>query len=300
MASQIKSFSFSRLTNGAKVEFLTHVQEKITTVTPEKLKIEALAPVFESALAKFQEIVNRLTAYKSTFNLKGGDQQRDLLVNVLFNVADAHSRNPIEAFRLAAELLLALFAAFRGITRHEYSKETAEIRGLLKKLEGEEYVAALAQLGLTEVREELEAVNQKFHEDMAAKAAEETERLQLTGTDSVVLAEAAYESYKAIVQLVNAYALVSPTEDITKFIDDVNGFVNIYSRVSGNSGKGGDDGDGSDRPVIPDDDETDEPGDEDDRPVIPDEGDGDDDSTTTGDGTQPGKDENGDDLPPIE
>ncbi len=45
--------------------------------------------------------------------------------------------------------------------------------------------------------------------------------------------------YAEIIQTVNAYAIVQPSDAITAFIADVNGLEGVYSKIAGsNSGSG--------------------------------------------------------------
>ena len=45
--------------------------------------------------------------------------------------------------------------------------------------------------------------------------------------------------YQDIVQTVNAYAIVQPSDEINTFIASVNGLVGTYSGIAGSSSKGG-------------------------------------------------------------
>ncbi|MCD8137786.1 MAG: hypothetical protein LUH01_18275 [Parabacteroides gordonii] len=73
---------------------------------------------------------------------------------------------------------------------------------------------------------------------------------------------AANTLYSEIIQTVNAYAIVQPSDAITTFITNINGLVGTYSRIAGSSNSGGTASGGDDKPVIPG------GGGEDDRPVI--------------------------------
>lgn len=66
---------------------------------------------------------------------------------------------------------------------------------------------------------------------------------------STQMLQEADQRYEEIVRIVNAYAIVSPTEAIRDFIVSANGHIAVYKRIMG--GSSGVTGSGSDLPTEP-------------------------------------------------
>ena len=238
MAEQIKSFSISRLTVGATCDFHTKVNELITTATPAALHIETQVVPYTAAITSLSSIVNRSTTFIATAGLKDTDKVRDALVGVINSVVNAHLTNTIASRKEAATRLSAELAPYKGIGRHEYSKQTAEVKGMLAMLALPENAAAITELSLDDEIDALQTANEAFEAAFLGKAAEAAERKPQTDLDSKTVVNEANAAYLDIVQVVNAYAIVQPTEAINTFIENLNGTVSYYARIAGGSPSG--------------------------------------------------------------
>ena len=85
----------------------------------------------------------------------------------------------------------------------------------------------------------LQTANATFEESTAARTAEISGRMVQSDLSSGDALDAVNDLYKGIVQVVNAYAVVQPTDAVNTFIDSVNGVVEYYSRIAGSSASGG-------------------------------------------------------------
>ena len=238
MPNQIKTFGMSRLTIGSCSEFHTQVNQFITTATPAALHIENEAASYAQAVDALAAIVNRQRSYISTAALSDADEVRDRATGVIVNVIRAYENTPVDEKRQAARLLSPQLSAYKGIGKHEYTKQTAETRGMLAVLADEDNATALATLGLTEEVSALSEANAAFEQSFQTRTAEVSTRMaqsDVKSEDAVNLVNAIYES---IVTVVNAYAVVQPTEAINTFINDVNGVVGTFSQIAGSRAKG--------------------------------------------------------------
>ena len=156
-----------------------------------------------------------------------------------------------EAEKQAAAMLLdPQLSPYRGIRNHEYTKQTAEIKGMLAILALEENMDALQTLGLTEEVEALREANTAFETAFLAKGVEMNAKSQLSDIDTKTLLNETNALYQEIVKIVNAYAIVDTNAGIREFIANVNGLVGIYSGIAGSSQSGGSapEGDGAEFP----------------------------------------------------
>lgn len=238
MANQIKSFGMARMTIGSCADFHTQVSKFITTATPAALHIETQASAYTAAVETLSSIVNRQRAFIATASLSEADDVRDSAVGVISNVVNAYSTSPVADKQAAAKLLKPQLSAYKGIRNHEYSKQTAEVRGMLGVLEQEDNAETVATLGLTEEVEALRTANGTFEAAFLGKASEASARMAQSDIKSGDAVDSANTLYQNIVQTVNAYAIVQPTEAINTFIDNVNGLVSVFSRIAGGSPSG--------------------------------------------------------------
>ena len=155
MANQIKTFGMSRMSIGSCCDFHTKVNACITTATPAALHVTEKATAYTAAIELLSFIVNRERAFVSTVTLAEADDTRDRGSGVIAQVVNAYLTSPVADKRAAAILLNAKMSPYRGIRKHEYTKQTAETRGMLAMLDAE--AEAVATLGLTE---EVEAVRE--------------------------------------------------------------------------------------------------------------------------------------------
>ena len=176
---------------------------------------------------------------------------RDNAVGTISSVVIAYQTTPVEDKRQAAMLLDPQLAAYKGIRKHEYSKETAEIKGMLGVLQAEENQAAVTLLGLDAEVAALAEANAAFEAAFLGKAQEKSARMDVEDLDSEQVVDQANALYDQIVQTVNAYAIVQPTDELLAFINDLNGIVGIYADIVDGTTSGGSTPDGSDPEPTP-------------------------------------------------
>lgn len=239
MAKQIRSCPLSRLTIGSASDFHTNVLAAITATTPTVLHIETLEPTYKQVVEQLASVVNRQHSYVSTKKLEELDDRRDSGCGFIFNVLDANKTCLIAAKVDAANRLLPQISTYRGIRSHEYSKQSAELRGMLAVLEAAENAADVEALSIGPDIEALHAVADEFEAAFKAKAAEASAHADQSDLDSKTLASDAAKSYEGIVQVVNAYAIVQPTDELLAFINEVNGLVEVYAQIANGSTSGG-------------------------------------------------------------
>ena len=218
MAQQIKSFGMSAMTIGSCSDFHTQVNKLITAATPAVLHVAEKAAAYSDSTALLASIVNRQRSFITTASLAEIDRTRDNAAGVISNVTSAYLTSPVAEKREAAMLLSPQLSAYRGIRNHEYTKQTAETRGMLAVLDDTENAAAVATLGLTEEVEALREANAAFEAKFLEKTEEMSARMAQSDVKSEDAVAEANALYQDIVQTVNAYAIVQPSDEINTFI----------------------------------------------------------------------------------
>ncbi len=229
----------SDMTIGATCEYHTSVNKIIVRESAVALHIEQQAARYQERLAVLQSIVNRRRKLASTAQLKELDYNRDLGLGLAGTVIRAYRTSLVPLKREAALRLIIVIDDYKGIHTHEYRKQTAEMRGMLAELAKPEHAADLAILGLTEDVAALAEVHQAFEDALMGKMAELEDHVVQGDIESEDLVEEINGIYEEIVQVVNAYAIIQPSEANSAFIKSVNGIVEGYSDFGEGNTSGG-------------------------------------------------------------
>ena len=237
MATKTRDLAVTHLTKGAHCDFHTRVDNLVTATGPEKLHLEALAPDYHAAVKVEASIVNRETTFVATATMKEADQRRDYLLSTFNSVVNAHQWNPIAAKKESYIFLNALLAPYKNIREHEYSRETSEVTGLVEALGADEAMPHVTTLGLTEELAALAQANAAFAMEFDKKVQELAERAPQSDIDTREARQACDTLYYQLCDLVNAYALIQPTDEIIQFINQLNGIIAAFDSIADNTGK---------------------------------------------------------------
>ena len=237
---QIKSISLSHLLVASHYEFHQSVVRLITTATPAVLHIDTQFPPYKEAVVLELEIINRNQYLANTQKLEELDTLRDALLSRLFTQIDMAARSPIATEREAGEKLRIGVSPYRGIAKNEYTKETAQMRGLLRDLGQDEYTEAIDTLTLGPVVQQLRQTNNQFSAAMEERVATEATRTQnqldITTPQQRKVVD---ELYKNLILIVNSFAVAMPAAEIDNFIDLMNALTDQYKRVIASQRPGG-------------------------------------------------------------
>lgn len=249
MATQIRSFGMSQMTIGSCSDFHSKVLDFITTATPAALHIESKSAGYTASVETLSSIVNHQRAFIATESMKETDRTRDNASGVISNVVSAYLTTPVTEKCTAARLLSPQLSPYKGIRNHEYSKQMAEVKGMLVMLNLPDNKTAITTLGLTSEVEALQTANTFFEEAFLSKATEMSSRMTQSDIKSADAIAQANSLYVEIIQIINAYAIVQPSDEITTFITNINGLVGTYSRISGSGSGSGTTQDGGETPI---------------------------------------------------
>lgn len=238
---QIKSFSVTHLLVGQHYEFHLSTATLITEAGAAVLHVNELFPQYLSAIQTQLAIINRNQHMINTELLETIDAKRDALLSVLFGQVRVALFSPIAADAAAGHALRILLSPYRGIGKNEYTKETAQIRGLLRDLGTDEAAAQINALKLGPIVTALRQTNNEF-----ADAMEERVKTQAahhvsvpTDIDTRQQQRVINDIYNRIVQQVNAYAITSTTPAIDTYIEEQNALIEQYKHVISSQRPGG-------------------------------------------------------------
>lgn len=258
---QINSFAITNMTLGAHNKFNIDVNNAIIQATAAALRVENYATLYAQKIEEESRIVNRQTAMASTVDVSAADRQRDRAVGVIMNLTNAHTTSIIAEKADAANKLRQLLAPYKGIGgAHAYQKETAEINGMVAVLTTGDGATYAATLGMDDEVDALKQANAAFEEAYTRDQEEAATLAALQSVDTKELRAQVDALYQQIVLTVNAVAVLQPTDEVTAFIQKVNGIIYKAEQEMGTStaskplpdtpgtGEGG----GTDTPTDPD------------------------------------------------
>lgn len=234
---QVNSHPLSSYTIGLHNDFHNRSLTLMQAVGAEVLHIEALLPRYSELVAMENSIVKRATTYVSTAQLLVADRKRDTALRILQGIIDYQSRSDIAAKAKAAQALQAKCAAYKNTARSDYRSETREVYGLISVLSTEESLAELATLNLTEELAELVRLNDAFNAFIRDKQQEAAKRMPQINISTEELRHELDTQYATIIQTVNAYAIVQPTEEIRNFIRNLNAAILLTKQSAATLGK---------------------------------------------------------------
>ena len=235
MVTQILTFGMTKMTVGSCSNFHKDVLACIETATPAALHVEELVGPYQEASDLLSSVVNREQAFVATKSMEEADRERDNASGVIINVTYDYLSSLVPEKRSAAELLYPKLSAYKGIGRHEYTKETAEIDGMLGVFDAEDCASAAETMGIDSDVATLRTANDAFKKAFKAKTLEASEKKIVSELDSKKLMNDANVIYEDIIRTVNAYAIVQTSDEIKQFIKEVNGLVATYADIAGAS-----------------------------------------------------------------
>lgn len=178
--------------------------------------------------------VRRNMAAAETATLQELETLRDEKGQLILNGVKAGQSMVLPAIAEASKALWFVLSPYEGFHRLPNMQETATIEGMLLDLSKGDCPTHLATLGLTESVAELADANSRYK---ALTAQRTTSVSDAKTPDSKSLRAELDALYAEIIQTVNAYAIVQPTEAIESFIAQMNALISL-TRPGTSSGSG--------------------------------------------------------------
>lgn len=243
VAKQIGTMNQSRLSNAAHKNMNVEIYDRIIAVTVAVLHLESLASRYKECIDREAECVNRVSKSVTTDQMVAKDAERDKTIQFVYSMNASYLVCPDPVMQTAARTVDAVLRAYDKLYAKAYAEETALIDGLLIDLARTEVAAALQTLRLDTFIAQLKTQNDEYRSLDASRTDEYTARVK---TDTSKARKATDTTLDLIIQRVNAYAVLEPTDDINGFIDTVNQIFRKYKDLIAAKG-------GSSTPSKPDD-----------------------------------------------
>ena len=231
---EIPEWTGSALTHAAFTNFASGVLGVFMQQTFAKLALDEIGPDLTQAVRRLADFVNRQRKFDATEAVAAADAKRDALWKALWNAWHYIMQLPADdSLHQAAAKLTSEMNAYKGVYRHEISKETTELKGLQRDLSSSDNTFAIQVLGLSTIVNALFAANDEVAAAVEARLAERGDRIEDKSGDSTP------EIRKAVVNLlveafrqVNAVNRVSHSEETAAAVKAVNALIEQYKLVA--------------------------------------------------------------------
>ena len=267
---QINSISLERMSNGSHFLFITDAVGLATADAKVKTKVTAELTALQTVLKAEDDALALSKANLLSKEIKAIDAERDKHYKALRKAIKFFLSHPDAEQVKAAQRLERLLKDYNIDPKMQLDRETGLLLNLISDLETKS-AADVTALALTPVVQAMKQANDKLREVTRARANDRA--VQIVGQLKQAQ-HASAEAYRALVQKVNALAVVEGEADYADFISKMNEQVKHYKqevlpkakkkdggkqpgdggkpgegkKPGGDAAKPGDGGDGKDKP----------------------------------------------------
>lgn len=223
---EIYDINIQRMNNGAHFTFVSNILARAEADTTVKGKASELVSNFKVAVTAEDEALKISQKSLLTDEIAKADSDRDALYAGYKKAVEGFLAMPIADMAQAAKILSQHIKDYKINTADQLDKETGLLVNFISDLE-DKYAAQVAKLGLTAFVTNLKEANERVRTLTLQRT---NEKISITVGALKTARTASDDAYRALVEMVNALALVFGEKDYTAFIDYVNTEVAHYKR----------------------------------------------------------------------
>ena len=223
---QINSISLERMSNGSHFLFITDTVGLATAEVKVKTKVTAELTALQTALKAEDDALALSKANLLSKEIKAIDAERDKHYKALRKAITFFLNHPDAEQVKAAQRLERLLKDYNIDPKMQLDRETGLLLNLISDLEAKS-AADVTALALTPVVQAMKQANDKLREVTRARANDRA--VQIVGQLKQAQ-HASDEAYRALVQKVNALAVVEGEADYADFISKMNEQVKHYKQ----------------------------------------------------------------------
>ena len=141
--------------------------------------------------------------------------------------------DPTDPLAQHSALLRPVMTAYKGMWKHEMTKETEEIKGLQRDLAPASMQAALTALGLNVIAQQIFVANGALEQQVALREHARGERIaEKAGETGESIRKQIVPVLLELFKHSNALQRIAPSGSIADFIQNINGVINHYKQVA--------------------------------------------------------------------
>ena len=223
------------LTNGAFHDYAAAVRDAYVGVGLEEINLTAIGMKLIEAVDALHLAIKHQAAFDETADVTRADNERDACFKALWHAWDyLGALGESHPFAAHVKTLRSEMTAYKGVWKHELTKETSELLGFKAALSTEANRAALVTLGLDKIADALFAANDAAHDAMTARRNERGERdTEKSAGTTPELRKTVASLLVAAAKRVNAVHDLDPdNEKAALAISKVCGIISDFKRVA--------------------------------------------------------------------
>lgn len=235
---EIPEWTGSPLTIASFLAYATSVDSNAAEVETDNVRFDMLRNQLHQLVLRLQDFINQQRAYAQTPEITKQDQKRDSLWKALwyawYYIDQIDPTDPLSQY---SQRLRPVMTAYKGMWKHEMTKETEEIKGLQRDLAGAAQQQALEQLGLKVIAQQIFAANATLEEQVTQREHARGERIaEKAGETGESIRKQTAPVMIELFKYANALQLINPADNIAQFIQNVCGVINHYKQVAASGG----------------------------------------------------------------
>lgn len=223
---EIYDINIQRMNNGAHFTFVSNILARAEADTAIKGKAADQVNNLKAAVSAEDEALKISQKSLLTDEIAKADNDRDALYAGYKKAVEAFLAMPIADMAQAAKVLAQHIKDYKINTADQLDKETGLLVNFITDLE-DKYSAQVTKLGLTAFVTNMKEANERVRTLTLQRT---NEKMGVTVGALKAARTASDDAYRALVKMVNAFALVFGEKDYTAFIDYVNTEGTHYKR----------------------------------------------------------------------
>ena len=235
---EIPEWTGSPLTIASFLAFATSVDSNAAEVETENATFAQLRQQLHQLVVRLQDFINQQRAYAQTPEITKQDNKRDSLWKALWYAwYYIDQLDPTDPLAQHSALLRPVMTAYKGIWKHEMTKETEEIKGLQRDLAGAAQQQALEQLGLKVIAQQIFVANAALEQQVTQREHARGERIaEKAGETGESIRKQTTPVLLELFKHTNALQRIAPSGSVGDFIQHINGVINHYKQVAASGG----------------------------------------------------------------
>jgi hypothetical protein len=222
---ETKPIKTSHLRNDEHFQFITEFLDLVKETTAPALKVETQFDNFLLLYGKEDKALKKILKSAITEDIHTADRRRDLTFSGMVEV----NRSALKHFNhekvAAAKRLQIVFNTYGNVANKPLNEQTSAVYNLLQELKSS-HTADIATVGLGDWVQELTANNTAYETLVKDRYSETAQRTDLVLKEVRRQTDAAY---RAVVERINAFALVEGGAVYNSFIRRMNTVIDKYS-----------------------------------------------------------------------
>ena len=240
---EIPEWTGSPLTMASFLAFCSSINDQAAGVETANQYFLDQSSALNTLVDRFRDFINQQRAYEQTPEIAKQDSKRDFLWKAFWYAwYYIDQLDPTDPLAQHAMVLRPVMNAYKGMWKHEMTKETEEIKGLQRDLQPQNMQDALQALGLNIIAQEIFVANACLATAVQQREAARGQRIAEKGDDSTEsLRKQMTPVLTEIFRQANAMVRIAPGDSIRQFVQNVCGIINHYKQVAASGASHGKD-----------------------------------------------------------